>query len=130
MKRHPAHRTEYGEQAAVFHWAARNEIVHPELRYLFATLNGVRLPVGLAAKTSRMGMRRGVPDIWLPVPSNGHHGLVIELKIPGNRATKEQKDWLDQLKFSGYRALVCYGADEAIETIREYLGEKKSKEVS
>jgi len=118
--KNPGSRSEYGEQCAVFQWADRE--VRWETGYLFATLNGVKLPVGLAVKVKRAGNRKGVPDIWLPVPRGDYHGLVIELKVKPNKPTIEQTEWLEGLKAMGYKALVCYGADEAIAAIKDYLG--------
>jgi len=94
---------------------------YPCLRYLFATLNGVRLPVGLAVKAKRMGNRKGVPDIWLPVPTVNSHGLVFEMKVGYNRPTPEQADWLSYLNSVGYTTGVVRSADEAIELIESYL---------
>ena len=33
-----------------------------------------------------------------------------------------QKEWLERLNKVGYKAVVCYGFDEAIEAITKYLG--------
>ena len=63
-----------------------------------------------------------MPDIVLPVARGENHGLYIELKIIGNRPSKEQKEWLKLLKEQGYRAVVCYGSEEAIKEIETYLG--------
>jgi len=114
--------SEYHEQCAVFDWARAVEGRYPCLRYLFATLNGVRLPVGLAVKAKRMGNRRGVPDIWLPVPTAGSHGLVLEMKVRGGRLTREQDEWLAYLRGAGYTTGVPYSADEAIQIIERYIG--------
>lgn len=114
------HRSEYGEQCAVFEWAERE--IRWETAFLFSTLNGVKLPLGLAVKCKRAGNRKGVPDIWLPVPRGEFHGLVIELKVKPNKPTIEQVEWIEGLKAMGYKALVCYGAEEAIAEIKTYLG--------
>lgn len=44
------------------------------------------------------GLKSGVPDICLPVPSNGFHGLYIELKFGANKATEKQEDFMDGLR--------------------------------
>jgi hypothetical protein len=118
--------SEHGHQAAIFCWAQQSGI--EELKWLFAVPNGF---YGTAAQKSKMkaeGLRPGVPDIWLPVPINdagvwlGYHGLVIELKVGKNKATDEQKKWLDYLSNSGYRCALCYGWESARDVILEYLG--------
>lgn len=69
----------------------------------------------------RQGVKAGVPDLCLPVARQGHHGLYIEMKWGQNKVTKNQKQWLDDLQQQGYETTVCYGADEAIRVIKEYL---------
>lgn len=36
------------------------------------------------------------------------------------KVSKEQKEWIARLNTSGYFAAVCYGYQEAIETLKEY----------
>ena len=41
-----------------------------------------------------MGVKSGVPDLMLPIPKGGYHGLFIELKKEvGGITSKEQIDW-------------------------------------
>ena len=123
-------RYEESEQVAVFEWAELARAEFPELEYLNASLNGVRLPIGLAVKAKRLGMRKGHPDLNLPVPRHGYHGLYIEMK-PITRGKKEpkkprlekdQRRWRDFLIIQGYCCLKCHGKDEAINIITNYLG--------
>lgn len=67
------------------------------------------------------GVRAGVPDLCVPVPRGAYHGLYIELKVGKNRPTEAQKNWIERLRFYGYRAVVCYGATEAIAEIKHYM---------
>jgi hypothetical protein len=97
------------------------EAHYPDLRYLFSTLKGVRLPIGLAKKAKAAGNKRGVPDIWLPVRRGKYAGLVIELKHGDNKPSDEQLDWLKFLNSQGFCAALAWGADEAISLIERYL---------
>jgi hypothetical protein len=63
-----------------------------------------------------------VPDLCLPVPRLGFHGMFIELKTGKNKPSPEQAEFLDTLAEQGYYAAVCWGAEEAIREIKEYLG--------
>lgn len=117
---------EHNEQVVIFKWAKLHERKWPCLKYMFSTLNGVRLPIGLAKKAKASGNKRGVPDMCLPYPSNGYHGLYIELKVGYNSPSKEQNEYLKFLRENGYKALVCYGAEAAIEVIKEYMIREKS----
>jgi len=76
------------------------------------------------------GVKKGVYDMFLPYPANGFHGLYIELKTPERRpktargiggVSPEQKIFGSYANSSGYKAVVAYGADEAISVLKEYL---------
>lgn len=117
----PVHR-EDAEQASVIRWASLNAGRMPELGLLFHVANGGRRNPREAARLKGMGVRRGVPDLWLPVARGEHHGLVIELKAAGGTATAEQRHWIDRLRAQGYRAEVCHGWQAATALLAEYLG--------
>lgn len=98
------------------------DLQFPDLRgRLFAVPNGGHRHKAVAAKLKAEGVRSGVPDLWLPVPVAGFHGLVVEMKTLTGRPTEQQLDWLDFLARQGYMATMCKGADAAIQTIRNYL---------
>ena len=46
------------------------------------------------------------------------------MKYGKNKPTENQKKWIDYLNGVGYLACVCYGADEAIKLINEYIEER------
>lgn len=124
--------SEHSEQCAVFDWADRLKNSHPELGLLYAVPNGAKLPWKRDRRGKRFspeamrlkdeGLRPGVPDMCLPAARNGYHGLYIEMKYGGNKPTADQVWWLEQLDGQGYLAVVCWGADEAIQTIKDYIG--------
>jgi VRR-NUC domain len=114
-------RNEYAQQVALFEWAGWNVGRYPELKWLNGSLNGVRLPPGLAKKMKAAGLKAGIPDIDLPVRRGEFCGLRIELKDKGGRLSGPQGECLDFLNEQGYMACVCVGADAAISTIESYL---------
>ena len=116
--------SEYSEQVSIFRWANQYAHIDSRLLLLHASLNGVKLSQGAARKAKQAGMVAGVPDIFLPVACGGYHGLYIELKVGKNTATKAQLEFMALVKKQGYLCRVCYGADEAINTIVDYLNEK------
>jgi hypothetical protein len=84
---------------------------YPELNLLNGFLNGVKLNIGQAVKAKNAGMKRGYPDIFLPVPRNGYHGLFIELKRRySGSVSPEQKAWISDLKQQGLTPspLLCW----------------------
>ena len=120
---------EHEAQAAVIRWADSMRMVEPDLQLLFAIPNAAKRSIGLAARMKSEGLRAGVPDLFLPVPTaddagNWQHGLFIEMKIRPNRVTETQKTWHTNLKVLGYRVEVCWSEFEAIQCIKGYLGIK------
>ena len=118
------------EQTAVFRWARMQEGVHPELALLHHIPNGGARSKATAGRLKAEGVKAGIPDICLPVPKNGYGALYIELKVSENKALGVRKGrvsdcqaaMLKSLSDYGNRAVVCYGAEEAIRAIKEYIG--------
>ena len=112
-------RSETTEQMGLFRWANNHVHVLPELRWMYHVPNEGKRTNGNILKAA--GLKSGVPDICLPIPRNGFHGLYIEMKYGKNKATKEQKEYLAALDEYAYKTAICYGAQEAMETIVDYL---------
>jgi hypothetical protein len=82
----------------------------------------MRTTIGAATKQKAAGAKRGIPDLFLPVPIDSYHGLYIELKrVKGGSLSPEQKIWASLLRQQGYMVAVCKGATEAKEIIEKYL---------
>lgn len=117
--------SEHQEQAALFRWAEMSNI--PELELMYAIPNGGQRNKVVAAKLKREGVKKGVPDVCLPVARGGFHGLYIELKKPKDaksgegKATKEQLDWQIRLNAEGHLTVICVGWENAKKTIETYL---------
>ncbi len=112
--------TEHDEQCALFEWA---HYQHPELlRWMFAIPNGGQRNKIVAARLKQEGVKKGVPDLMLPMPTDKYHGLFIEMKFGKNKMTEPQKQFFDFATQQGYLCKVAYSADEAIQILSEYLG--------
>lgn len=109
------------EQIVVMRWAELAAGKYPALRRLHHIPNGGQRSKATAARLRAAGVKSGVPDLCLPCARGGYHGLYIEMKVGRNKPTANQADWLGYLRHAGYRAEVCWGADEAIGVITEYL---------
>lgn len=82
-----------------------------------------------ASELKSIGVKSGVSDLFLPVMAIGNDGLVrgglwIEMKCPGGRQSEEQIKWIYDMRRNGYEARIAFGWEEAVEIIREYIGEK------
>ena len=73
------------------------------------------------ARMKQEGLKPGVPDVCLPVPRGGFHGLYVEMKVGKNKPTDNQREWLAGLKEQGYATAVCYGWEAASKVILKYL---------
>jgi hypothetical protein len=120
--------SEHSEQAMVIEWAMRHEGLYPELRWLHSSLNGIFIPgpkqvvYRIMNHMKAEGMKRGVPDLFLPVARRGYHGLYIEMKRDdGGVLSDEQKEFLAFAEAQGYRDQVCYGYDDAVKELEWYL---------
>jgi hypothetical protein len=115
--------TEAQEQEALFRWAAYNRGRFPALELLYHIPNGGGRNLIEAAHLKAQGVKPGVPDICLPVPSVRYTALYIELKRrKGGVVSDAQRGWIAALNRVGCRAVVCHGWDEAREEIERYLG--------
>lgn len=117
--------SEDGQQAALFCWAADAAKQYPQLAWLFAIPNGGSRNIAEATKFVATGLRKGVPDIFLPYPrairNYELHGCFIEMKVGKNKTTKEQDEWIKYLSEAGYYCKVCYSWIEAKDTLMAYL---------
>lgn len=119
MNNTPNKLTESQHQQLLFSWAEK----YPELDVMYAIPNEGKRTIVTGAKHKAMGLKSGVPDICLPIASKGYNGLYIELKKDKNSTiSKKQDEWLVKLNKNNYKALVCYGWENARDTILNYLG--------
>ncbi len=116
--------TEAQEHERVILWwqlYAPHQQLSPHL--LWHCPNGGRRDAAEAAHFARLGVVAGVPDLFLAVARRGHHGMFVEMKrrLARHRASDAQLEQIALLREQGYYAVVCHGADEAIEAISDYL---------
>jgi hypothetical protein len=120
--------SEATEQMALIEFATRFQERIPELAWLFHPANGEKRDKATAARLRMMGVKRGVPDLWLPVArydaarNVAKNGLVIELKFGKNKQTPEQTAWLGFLARQGWEVHTCYDWTAAARALVAYLG--------
>lgn len=119
----------------------------PELRWLHAIPNGGYRDAVTAGKLKAEGVKRGVSDVFLPLPmlrKNGYgepippyHGLYIEMKRPrvekeGKRKSKiiaqaegqlsdEQTEFVGYARNVGYAVAVCFDWRSAAQQVQSYI---------
>ena len=120
---------EDAEQVALMQWSMAVRQTYPELRLLYHVANERKCTPREGAQLKRKGVKRGVPDLCLPVPRGAYHGLYVELKAKGGRASEAQTWWLNALAAEGYKAEVCVGWRAAADLIESYLNLKESQHV-
>jgi hypothetical protein len=117
--------SEHEEQMLVIQWSKMNEQYCPELELLHAIPSGGHRHKRVGQYMKAEGVKRGVPDLFLPVPRQGYHGMYIEMKMPKKRPTLEQREWLVALVEQGYRVELAVGSDMAIDALCSYLSLKR-----
>lgn len=121
MKMQNMKRGETTEQITLFNWANNNLHALPCLALMYHVPNEGKRTNGAVLKAA--GMKSGVPDVVLPVPCNGFHGLYLEMKYGKNKTTAEQEAFMTMLRQQGYKTAVAYGFEDAKAEILAYLQE-------
>jgi len=118
--------TEADEQKFIFSWAMAQENTYPELTLLHCIPNQrimfVRDPQRYAHYMFAQGLRKGLPDIHLPVGRGNYLSLYIELKRQcGGRPSGDQLRWLRELQAANNYCAIAHGGEAAVAIISQYL---------
>ena len=105
------------EQRQLIQWCR----TRPELQYIFHIPNETVGGKGWIIRNRQLGVKSGVPDLRLPIPSGGYHGLFVEMKAGRGRLTADQKKWIQALNDLGYKSVVAHGWEDAKCQILDYL---------
>ena len=73
------------------------------------------------ATLKAMGLRAGVPDLFLAIARGGYHGLYVEVKGPKGRLSKVQRDYHVKLIEKGYCVRVGDGENVCKYIISQYI---------
>lgn len=102
-----------------------------QLSRLHAIANGGKRDKVTAGMLKAEGVKRGVPDVFLPVPiiaqPTPYCGLYLELKRPkaegqaaGSTST-EQDGWIGYLRSVGYAVSVVFNWRDAAKEVQSYM---------
>ena len=115
--------TEAQHQMAIIKWSQQPSVRSkwPELSLLHHIPNGGNRDVVEARHLKMQGLRKGVPDLHLPVARGQYHSLYIELKTGKGRVSQEQLWWGEKLQEQGNYWALCRGWEEATQTLEWYM---------
>ena len=105
------------EQKQLIQWCRTD----PRLQFIFHIPNENTAGIKWGIRNRQLGVKSGVPDLMLPIPSKGYHGLFIEMKTRNGKTSENQDRWLNALNSFGYLAVVCHGWEEARDCLLKYL---------
>lgn len=120
-------------QKALMQWAAHHPVCS---KYLFHIPNGgkkeVKVRVDQYGRVTKycpagrrlagLGVKPGIPDLLLAYPSNGYHGLFIELKVGKNKLSQHQEAVQGDLQIVDYKVITVWNDwVSAKEQIQAYL---------
>ena len=116
-------RNEDREQQMLIKWSQQASIRRefPELKLMFHIPNERHCDAREGKRFKLMGVKSGVPDLFLPVPRGLYRGLFIELKTAEGRPSDNQLWWQTELTKQGYLSTICYGWEMAVTVILKYL---------
>lgn len=118
--------TESQEQRALVKWLSLHPLLHRF--YCKNTNEGKRTKIqGYNLKL--LGLRPGLPDLFIYYPTKTYHGLWLDTKRAKKYTPSEMKQasWVAQLEFFdivksvGYEAKFCYGWEDGKQIIEHYL---------
>lgn len=116
------------EQAALLREV---ELRYPEaFKLIYHVPNGGHRHKLVAIKLKGQGVKAGVPDLVLPMARGGYFGLYIEFKAmpPFDAAVSASQDaYIQALTDQGYLAVVCRGHIDALECLRAYLLQPRTR---
>lgn len=115
------------------------DMQYPNVIYT-SDLSGIKLSIGSAVKAKKMRCKKyKIPDLLILHPNKTNKGLFIELKNKisdvynqngtfkkaNDNHVEKQYNTIVQLRSIGYEAMFVFGLKNAIETIDNYMNNRK-----
>ena len=101
--------TEFEEECAFSEYLDDNGYVHYHVPQETYTKSW-----GIKMKNHRIGVRKGVCDHWVVIPTKMGHTLLVAIemkRLKGGVVSQEQKDFIKAVsKCKDVLAVICYGA--------------------
>ena len=110
-------------QIDFFHWVHYlSDLPEDVTDLIYAVPSGGYRKPKEAIRLKLEGVKQGIPDVNIDIPSPTHSGMRIEFKKPGGRRSKAQVRKHELLTMAGYYVVTCYSVDEAIAELEIYCG--------
>lgn len=90
-------------QIAYFEVIDRYGTVYPSLSLIWHCPNGEHRTLRTGKLLKAMGVKRGVPDVFVAFANKEYHGLFIEFKSLIGSQSSYQKEWQVKLVAQGYK---------------------------
>lgn len=113
--------TETKIQQGIIKWAKMQSCAQPELKLLYAIPNGANVPIVNRKRLVAEGMKKGIPDLCLPIPRRDYGALYIEVKTQKGNLSKDQKEMINLLEQNGNCVIVVRTVFQAVDGIMSYL---------
>lgn len=114
-------------------WMANSESLYS---YLYHIPNEGKRTTYTGRNLVKAGLKKGVPDYHLPLPTNRWAGLYIEFKSESGRLSKHQIEWCTKLRYVGHQVVVCrsltsaqYITEDHIAHAKLYLKARNEREI-
>lgn len=122
-------KTEHQIQSEFFYFLKLNEHRDKRLQWIHAIPNGGKRSIGVAVKMKREGVKRGVADVFVPIPTftqakndfNFVAGFYIEFKTQKGVRSPEQKAFEQHCIENRYKYEVHRSASDAMMSLGKYL---------
>ncbi|WP_154900019.1 VRR-NUC domain-containing protein [Serratia ficaria] len=115
---------ELEEQVALIEWADKTVVDGIRIGdYLIHIPNEGKRGPKAARDAKRLGLRAGVPDLFLALPRGRYAGLWIEMKSADGVTSKEQEKWLLRMENVGYKTIVGFGFQQAKNIVMSYFND-------
>lgn len=118
------HGPEELQQIAFFDYCRLVSAQHSAWRLAYHIPNESKASIQRRITLARAGLKKGMPDIHIPVANEKYHSLFIEMKVKPNKASPHQVEMMCDLIAQGNYACICWSASEAIEVVAKYIDNK------
>lgn len=122
-RRGPNKQEERSDQISFILWM---RMVHPKVLTIISPINkfagDAKQQMIQAVIRKKMGYIKGTLDVFIPKARKGYNGLFLEFKKEKDgKVSPEQVAIIEMLQADGYKTVVCFGYDEAVKAVQQYL---------